>query len=82
MDDTNAADLACVEAVELITDYLEGTLPRADAQRLERHLEFCSGCDEYLEQMRTLAGSLGDLSSDSLPAEMRERLIAAFRRNA
>jgi anti-sigma factor RsiW len=80
MDDTNAADLACVEAVELMTDYLERTLSPAAAQRLERHLEFCSGCDEYLEQMRTLAGSLGDLSSDSLPAEMRERLIAAFRR--
>jgi anti-sigma factor RsiW len=81
MDDTNAADLACVEAVELITDYLEGTLPAADARRLERHLETCSGCTDYFEQMRTLAGSLGDLSSDSLPAEMRERLIAAFRRN-
>jgi anti-sigma factor RsiW len=81
MDDTNAADLACVEAVELMTDYLEGTLPPAEKQRLERHLEFCPGCDEYLEQMRTLAGSLGDLSSDSLPAGMRERLIAAFRRN-
>jgi anti-sigma factor RsiW len=81
MDDTNAADLACVEAVELMTDYLEGTLPPADQQRLESHLEFCPGCDEYLDQMRTLAGSLGDLSSDSLPPEMRERLIAAFRRN-
>ena len=81
MDDTHAADLACVEAVELMTDYLEGTLPPADEQRLESHLEFCPGCDEYLDQMRTLAGSLGDLSSDSLPPEMRERLIAAFRRN-
>jgi anti-sigma factor RsiW len=81
MDDSNAADVACVEVVELVTDYLEGTLPRADARRLERHLEFCSGCTEYLAQMRTLAGSLGDLSSDSLSAEMRERLIAAFRRS-
>ena len=81
MDDTNAADLACVEAVELITDYLEGTLAPAEARRLERHLETCPGCSEYVDQMRTLAGSLGDLSADSLSAEMRERLIAAFRRN-
>jgi anti-sigma factor (TIGR02949 family) len=80
MDDTNAADVACVEVVEVVTDYLEGTLPPAEARRLERHLETCPGCTEYLDQMRTLAGSLGDLSSDSLPAGMRERLISAFRR--
>jgi anti-sigma factor (TIGR02949 family) len=80
MDDTNAADVACVEVVEVVTDYLEGTLPPAQARRLERHLETCPGCTEYLDQMRTLAGSLGDLSSDSLPAGMRERLISAFRR--
>jgi anti-sigma factor RsiW len=80
MDDTNAADVACVEVVEVVTDYLEGTLPPAEARRLERHLETCPGCTEYQDQMRTLAGSLGDLSSDSLPAGMRERLISAFRR--
>jgi anti-sigma factor (TIGR02949 family) len=79
--DINAADLACVEVVELITDYLEGTLPAADARRLERHLETCPGCTEYLEQMRTLAASLRDLSKDSLPAELRDRFIAAVRRN-
>jgi anti-sigma factor RsiW len=82
MDDISADDLACVEAVELVTDYLEGTLSPAEVRRLEHHLETCSGCDEYVEQMRSLAGSLGDLSSDSLAAERRERVIAAFRRGA
>jgi anti-sigma factor RsiW len=80
MGDETQDDLACVEAVEVITDYLEGTLPAAEARRLERHVETCPGCIEYLEQMRSLGGSLGGLSGDSLPAEMRERLIATFRR--
>jgi anti-sigma factor RsiW len=76
---THADDLACTEEVEIMTDYLEGALPGAEARRLERHLETCPGCTEYLEQMRTVAGSLGGLTEDSIPADMRDSLIAAFR---
>jgi anti-sigma factor RsiW len=76
--DTPASDLACREEVEIMTDYLEGALPAAKAIRLERHLATCPGCTEYLRQMRTIAGSLGGLSEDSIPGEMRDALIAAF----
>jgi anti-sigma factor RsiW len=76
---SHADDLACVEEVEIMTDYLEGALPAAEARRLEHHLETCPGCTEYLEQMRTVAASLGGLTEDSIPAEMRDGLIAAFR---
>jgi anti-sigma factor RsiW len=79
-----AGGLACIEEVELVTDYLEGPLAAGEARRLERHLETCPGCSEYLDQMRTIAGSLEGLTEDSIPAEMRDGLIAAFRdlRNA
>jgi anti-sigma factor RsiW len=77
--DTQAEELACSEAVEIITDYLEGALSAAEARRLERHLETCPGCTEYVAQMRTLAGSLEGVTEDSIPAEMRDDLIAAFR---
>jgi anti-sigma factor RsiW len=76
---SHSDDLACVEEVELVTDYLEGALPAAQARRLERHLEGCPGCGEYLAQMRALAGSLGPLGGESLSPEARDRLIAAFR---
>jgi anti-sigma factor RsiW len=72
-------DLACTEEVELITDYLEGALPEAKVRRLELHLETCPGCTEYLEQMRTVAGSLSDLREESIPDETREALLDAFR---
>jgi anti-sigma factor RsiW len=72
-------DLACINEVEIITDYLEGALPPAEARRLERHLATCPGCTEYLEQMRAVAGSLGGLAGDSISAETRASLIAAFR---
>jgi anti-sigma factor RsiW len=76
---TDTEELACTEQVEIMTDYLEGALPAGEARRLERHLETCPGCTEYLEQMRTVAGSLEGLSEDSIPAEMRDELIATFR---
>ena len=72
-------DLACTEEVEMMTDYLEGALTAAEASRLERHLETCPGCTEYLHQMRTLAGSIGGLDSESIPANVRDDLLAAFR---
>jgi anti-sigma factor RsiW len=72
-------DLACTEEVELITDYLEGVLPDAQRRRLELHLETCPGCTEYLEQMRTVAGSLSGLTEASIPPETREALLDAFR---
>lgn len=66
-------DFNCRQAVALISDYLEGTLPRRERRRLERHLAACDGCREYLDEMRAtivLTGSAGpeDLSSPALSA--------------
>jgi anti-sigma factor RsiW len=77
---THADDLACIEVVEIMTDYLEGALPASEARQLERHLRTCPGCTEYLEQLRAVAGSLRGVTDDSFPAEIRDGLIADFRR--
>jgi anti-sigma factor RsiW len=45
-------DLPCQQLVELVTDYLEERLPPAERARFDAHLEICSGCRTYLEQMR------------------------------
>lgn len=73
-------DLTCVRVVEIMTEYLEGSLTTADSLRLEHHLQSCPGCTEYLRQLRTVAGSLRGLTSASFPAEMRDGLIAEIRR--
>ena len=72
-------DAACIDEVELMTDYLEGALPEAERRRLEAHLETCPGCTEYLAQMRAVAGSLGGLREETLPRELRDSLIATLR---
>ena len=72
-------DLSCVAFVELVTDYLEGALPDAEARRVEQHLGTCPGCTEYLEQLRAVAGSLKGLTDESFPPEMRDGVISDFR---
>ncbi len=72
-------DMDCLDLVEITTDYFEGSLPPAEAARLEEHLTTCDGCTEYLRQMRLTQETLGRPDATVIPAPGRERLLAAFR---
>ena len=72
-------DLACRELVELITDYLEGTLAERDRRRFEAHLPTCRGCREYLAQMRRTVATVGALRENEIPAEVMDELLRSFR---
>jgi predicted anti-sigma-YlaC factor YlaD len=74
-----AEPITCQEVVELVTDYLEGTLPSEQVERFEQHLDLCEGCDSYVDQMRTTVATVGQLHEEDLPPETRDRLMAAFR---
>ncbi len=74
-------DQPCNELIELVTEYLEGSLPVAEVNRIEGHLAICDGCEAHVEQMRALAGGLGDLERESIAAEKRGALLEAFRRS-
>jgi anti-sigma factor RsiW len=80
MDDDTLPEMACQELVEVITDYLEGTLPRSDRARFDAHLATCPGCREYLEQMRALVWLSGRLTAKSIEPATRDSLLRAFRR--
>jgi anti-sigma factor RsiW len=72
--------LVCQEVVELVTDYLEGALSRADRRRFEAHLADCPHCTEYLAQMQATIRLTGWLSPGDLTEEMREDLGEIYRR--
>ncbi len=73
-------DLACQKVVELVTDYLEGALPRSQRRRFEAHLAGCENCAEYLEQMRATIRLTGRLRAEDLTPEMQEEFTALYRR--
>lgn len=72
-------DIACVELVELLTDYLEGALPPDEVAAVEAHLDLCSACRTYLEQMRTTIAALGSVPVETLSESAYDDLLAAFR---
>ncbi len=71
--------LSCQEVVELVTDYLERSLPVEEVALFEQHLNFCEGCVWYVDQLRTTAETLGEIREEDIPPETKERLMAAFR---
>lgn len=71
-------ELACQEVVELVTAYLEDALDPADRARIEEHLVFCDGCQNYLEQMRTAVRLTGRVEPE-LPPALAEQMLEAFR---
>jgi anti-sigma factor RsiW len=73
-------DLVCQQAVELVTDYLEGTLSRSARRRFEAHLAGCPHCTEYLAQMRETISLTGRLAPEDLTPQMRDEFVDLYRR--
>lgn len=71
--------MMCQEVVEVITDYLEGTLPVADRARFEAHLKLCPHCRRYLDQFRLTVEGAGRLKVEDLSEELAGQLLDAFR---
>ena len=71
--------ISCQEVVELVTGYLDQTLAPEDASVFEQHINFCDGCEWYLDQMRTTVSTVGRITEEEVPAETREKLLTAFR---
>ncbi|MFN8454937.1 MAG: zf-HC2 domain-containing protein [Anaerolineae bacterium] len=77
MSDNN--ELHCQELVEIITEYLEGTLPLPERTRFEEHLKSCPGCRNYLAQMRQTIHRVGQLKTESLAPATQQELLQLFR---
>jgi anti-sigma factor RsiW len=71
--------LSCQELVELVTNYFEGVLAPGERNSFEHHIEGCTGCHEYVQQMRKTIEISGQLTPADLSPEAEEKLLAAFR---
>ena len=72
-------DIVCRQAVELVTDYLEGKLSRRDARAFEEHLRACDGCEEYVRQIQATIRILGNVQPEDLSVEARHGLMELYR---
>jgi len=74
-----AEHISCQEVIELVTDYLERALPSEEASLFEQHINFCDGCEWYLDQMRATIAAVGRVEEENVPPEARDKLLTAFR---
>ena len=64
----------CGELVELVTDYLEGSMPADHRARFEEYVSWCGGCTTYLEQFRITIRLTSMLSEERDATGVRETL--------
>ena len=76
---TEARELDCNEVVELVTDYLDGSLDAEALAAFEAHLAECDGCDTYLDQIRQTIAVAGSVTAETLPEQTQAGLLKAFR---
>ena len=72
--------LVCRKVVELVTDYLEDTMPLRERARFESHIADCPHCREYLAQMRSTLAVLGRIEPESVAPAAMDELIGLYRR--
>lgn len=73
----------CIEFVELVTAYLDGSLPDRLTEQVDNHLRECDGCRTVLSQWRTVVGLVGRLTQaevNRIDPLTRDQLMTTFRR--
>jgi anti-sigma factor RsiW len=73
------APMPCQELVEVLTAYLDASLPASDRERLEAHLELCDPCIVYIEQFRETIARIGNIHAHDLPPATQDALLRVFR---
>ena len=72
-------ELSCQEIVELVTEYVEGTMDAGLRAAFELHLTKCDGCSNYLEQIEVTIRLSGTIRPEALSPQFQAGLIEAFR---
>ena len=76
---TSIEQPSCQELVELVTDYLEDALAHEERDSFEHHIAGCTGCHEYVRQMRQTIELTGRLTTADVSPEVEAKLLAVFR---
>ena len=66
--------MTCREVIDVLDDYVDGTMPPDVAAELERHLADCAPCRAYLATYRKTRELTAAAGRAEMPEEMQERL--------
>lgn len=75
----SSSEFECRECVDLLSDYVDGLLPKDRSELLEWHLEDCAPCVAFVSTYRSTVDAARGLRDVRLPPELRQRLLAFLR---
>jgi anti-sigma factor RsiW len=74
----NQLRIRCSDAVEIVTDYLDGALNGHDLAAFEAHLAHCEGCSVFVDQIKmtiTLTSATTRQQLQVMPANFEELAV-------
>lgn len=69
----------CKKSVDLLMDYLDGTLPADEEAHLKEHFEACPPCVDFLKTYRATPSLCRRALAKQMPKEVSEKLAAFLR---
>ena len=76
------SSIECRQIADLLSDYLDGTLPKSTRELLEWHIEGCGPCVAFVNTYRGTVNAATKLKDVEIPPELKQRLLAVLRNNA
>jgi anti-sigma factor RsiW len=73
-------EIECRECVDLLVDYVDGSLPKHKAELLEWHLEGCPPCVSFVNTYKGTVDAAKRLRQTRLPPELHQRLLTFLKR--
>ena len=74
--------LTCEEALERMSQALDGPLPLEERQALEEHLESCPECRAAYEALFQMEDALREIGETPAPAELSARVMEQIQAEA
>ncbi len=66
--------ISCKEMVDLIMDYLDGSLDSETSKDFDMHIEGCIDCHAYLNTYKKTVSLTHQISCEDIPDELYSRL--------
>ena len=71
--------IVCESGVDLVMEYMEGTLPAAVAAAVDAHVARCPRCTAFIASYRETPRILRDATAATLPPDLEASLMAFLR---
>ena len=72
-------DIVCMSGIELVMEYLEGTLAPDIRAAIEAHVAGCPRCVAFIASYKETPRILREATTMEMPADLQASLLAALR---